>query len=77
MSRFAFGTLRYACFGNQPLGRVPGTGCSCLWANESRAPCPWDREEASDFWHSTASERIVMGGADKQGGEKTHADCRI
>lgn len=28
MSRFAFGTLGYACFGNQPVGGVPGTGCS-------------------------------------------------
>lgn len=28
MSRFAFGTLGCACFGNQPVGRVPGTGCS-------------------------------------------------
>lgn len=77
MSRFVFGTLGYACFGNQPVGRVPGKGCSCLWANESRASCPWDRESASDFWHGTASERIMMGGADKQGDEETEAGCGI
>lgn len=28
ISRFAFGTLGCACFGNQPVGRVPETGCS-------------------------------------------------
>jgi len=44
VSRFAFGTLGRAHSGSQPVGGVPGTGCRCLWAKESGASCPWDRE---------------------------------